>query len=224
MQAGDAAYENPDNIAAAGAPSGPASRNNVYKAAQLVVVADATAAYLIAVPAAAVGITLNGATVEVAPNVWASTSSVSDGTRTVSGLFVYAWVGNGWIAEMRLWSTDGQYDNTKWFNGYLSADGQVGWWDFFDRWGTLQGVIEWVSVGEDAELGIAGTAGDIEGDLLGFLAPQDGSFYVAYHEAAAAQDAWVAVSPDNSGNLRIWDYNGGEPACWDAEGDDVACE
>lgn len=225
MDVGAEEYEDPDHIAPAGdAPAGPATRNNVVKAAQLVVLADATAVYLVGVPAAAVDIALHGVTTEVYPNVWASTNTVSDGVRSVTGVFVYAWVGNGWIAEMRLWSSDGAYNDTRWFNGYLSADGQVGWWDFFDTWGTLQGVIEWVSDGENTELGMAGTAGDIQGDFLGFLWLDDGSFHVGYHEGAMNDDAWVTVQPDRAGQLRVWDYASGLPACWDTQGYDVDCE
>lgn len=201
----------------------PGSQLNVGHAAAMVAIADANTAVIIGVPAAAAAIARNGVTAQIADNVWASTNSVSDGTTTVTGRFVVAWVGVGWLAEMRLWSSDGRYDNTLWYNGFLSKDGGFGWWDLYDEWGTLAGVIEWLGDGQgNAELGLAATSGDAAGDVLLYLFT-DGTGFVGYHDESDAHDYYVFADVDRTGELLDPAWNGGAPACWDAAGYDVAC-
>lgn len=204
-------------------PAGPTTQFNIAEATLLVAQADATTALLVGVPAAAVDIVLHGQTTQIGPNVWASTNTVSDGVTSVTGLWVVAWVNVGWVAEMRLWSSDGTYDDTKWFNGFLSADQQAGWWDFYDGYGTMTGVIEWASDGQGTgELGLASTAGDTSGQALGYLFTPDTGF-VGLHDPAAG-DAYVTAFADHSGELQYWGYNSGAVSCWDSAGNDVACE
>lgn len=205
------------------APAGPGTFNNLVHAAAMVAIADATTATIVGVPAAAIDIAIHGQVTQIDDNVWAATNSVSDGTTTVTGLFVVAWVEVGWLAEMRLWSSDGRYDNTRWFTGFVSWDGALGWWDVYDAQGTLAGVIEWLAAANgDGELGIAATSGESAGDMLGYLFLDD-TAWVGLHDASAAEDYWVEVAADHSGESRAPDYNGGAPACWDANGYDAPC-
>lgn len=197
--------------------------NNLLQAVGMAVNADLITALVVGPPAAAIGITVNGLVVPVGDNVWVATNAVSDGIRTVQGTFVVAWVGVGWLAEMRLNSSDGTYTNTKWFNGFVSADGHVGWWDLYDAYGTLAGVVEWYDDGVgSSEFGIAATSGDNAGDALIYTyAGPDAR--VSYFDASDAQDYWVHVAEDQSGELRNPAYNGGNPACWDATSADAPC-
>lgn len=201
----------------------PSDYENVLKGAEAVIVADAVGAVVLGVPAAAVAIALDGTVTEFDDNVWVATNTVSDGTSSVTGTWVVAWVGVGWLAEMRLWSSDGQYTGQPWFNGFLSADQTLGWWDVYDGYGAQTGVVEWFAPDADhAELGIASLAGDNAGDVLGWVhTPDDDS--VGFHDASAAEDAWVVAHADLSGEVRLVDYNGGNPACWGADRKDVDC-
>ena len=71
--------------------------------------------------------------------------------------------------------------------------------------------------------------GDVAGDTLSYWFAEDGQALVAYHDAGNAEDSWVYVDVDRSGEVRAPDHNGGAPGCWaaaDAEEPyaDVACE
>lgn len=178
--------------------------------------ADLITGLVIAPPAAAIGIAAHGAVAHPMDNVWVGVNAVSDGHRTVTGTFTVAWIGVGWLAEMRLTSSDGQYNNTRWFNGFVSSDDKVGWWDLYDTYGTVVGVVEWVDDGSgNGEFGIASLAGDTAGELLGY-GFNDGDALVTYYDASAAQDLWVHVAPDQSGDLRSPDYAWGAKSCWAA--------
>lgn len=179
--------------------------------------ADAVVALVVAPPAAAVEIVRNGTVTEVSKNVWIATNTVSDGTNSVTGTFVVAWVGVGWLAEMRLTSSDGTWSGQPWFNGFVSVENAVGWWDFYDPAGTLGGVVEWVADGEgNGQFGIAATAGENAGDVLSYSFV-DGVARIDFYDASADDTAWVQANADKSGEVRLPDYNGGVAACWDAE-------
>lgn len=192
-----------------------ATYNNLLQGVAMAGAADLITGFVIGPPAAAIGITSRGVVVPLGDNSWVATNAVSDGVRTVSGTFVVAWVGVGWIAEMRLSSTDGAYNNTRWFNGFVSADRRLGWWDLYDVYGNVVGVVEWVDDGAgNSEFGIAATAGDVAGDVLAYAYQDDGDAYVGYHDASRLQDLWVHVAPDQSGDLRNPDYAFGAVSCW----------
>ncbi len=192
-----------------------ATFNNVLQGVAMAGAADLITGLVIAPPAAAIGITSRGLVVPLGNNSWVATNAVSDGIRTVSGTFVVAWVGVGWIAEMRLSSTDGAYNNTRWFNGFVSADKRIGWWDLYDVYGNVAGVVEWVDDGAgNSEFGIAATSGDNAGDVLAYAYQDDGDAYVGYHDASRLEDLWVHVAPDQSGDLRSPDYAFGAVSCW----------
>lgn len=192
--------------------------DNVITAVLLAGAADLVTAAVVAPPAAAIRIAADGTVTEVAPNVWSATNSVSDGYRTVTGTLVVAWVGVGWLAEMRLDSSDGEYADTLWFNGFVAANGALGWWDLYTADEQLAGVVEWAADGTgNAEFGIAALVGQAAGDVLAYGFSDTGETLIAYHDASRAEDAWVYVAADRSGELRSPDYNGGSPACWAAE-------
>lgn len=203
--------------------------DHVLRAVGLAAAADLVTTLVVGPPAAAIGITANGAVVEVGDNVWVATNAVSDGATTVTGTFVVAWVGVGWVCEMRLTSTDGRYNGTKWFNGFVSTDGNLGWWDLYDANGTLVGVVEWIADGNgNGEFAIGALAGDPAGDVLSYWF-WDGEALVNHHDASLAEDTWVYVAADASGEVRAHDYNGGAPGCWASASAefpyaDAACE
>lgn len=206
-----------------------ATYGNALQGVQMALAADVITGLVLAPPAAAIAITANGVTAQVDDNLWVGTHAVSDGLRTVTGTFVVAWVGVGWVAEMRLSSSDGQYQDTRWFTGFVSADRRVGWWDLYDGSGARAGVVEWLGDPDtgDGEFGIAALTGDAAGDALVY-AFLEGDSAVAYWDASRAEDLWVHVAPDGSGDLRSPDYLGGSVACWAGADDpdpyhDVPC-
>jgi hypothetical protein len=210
-------------------PTRSATWNNALQGIALAAAADVVTAVVVAPPAVAIGITAKGVVVQAAPNVWVATNAVSDGVRTVSGTFTVAWVGTGWLCAMRLSSDDGAYANTRWFDGYLQADGTIGWWDLYDGAGTLVGVVEWSDDGVgDAEFGIAALTGDAAGDVLLYTNAGDDAA-VSYWDAGRQESTWVDVAGDGSGDVRSPDHNAGIQGCW-APADatdpyaDVACQ
>lgn len=200
------------------------SISNVVTATWLAALADLATAAVVGPPAAAVAITTRGTVEQLEPNVWVANNTLTgiDGS-SVSGEFVVAWVGVGWLAEMRISSSDGTYDDTLWFNGFLSYGGALGWWDIYTADGELAGVVEWSGDGSNAQFGIAAISGPAAGDLLSYWALADGERGVAFYDADIAEEAWVIVNPDLSGELRAHNYNEGEPACWDTDFYDAEC-
>ncbi len=207
------------------APAGPSyTYNNVVHGAAMVLVADAATSYVVGVPAAAIAVTMDGESEEIAPNVWAATNTVVYGGGSVTGLFVVAWVEVGWIAQLRLWTSDGRLNNTLWLDGFVSADRQFGWWDMYDEAGSAVGALEWLGDGAgNGEFGIAAFQGDSAGDVLGYSF-LDGDAAVGFHDQSLGYDYWVNVHPDNSGSLQDPQYAGGVESCWDTEKMDAACE
>ena len=207
------------------APAGPSyTYNNVVHGAAMVLVADTATSYVVGVPAAAIAVTMDGESEEIAPNVWAATNTVVYNGGSVTGLFVVAWVEVGWIAQLRLWTSDGRLNNTLWLDGFVSADRNLGWWDMYDEAGSAVGALEWLgdSAG-NGEFGIAAFQGDSAGDILGYSF-LDGDATVGFHDQSLGYDYWVNVHPDNSGALQDPQYASGAESCWDAEKMDAACE
>ncbi len=194
---------------------------NWLAGATAVVWADAVAGAIIAPPAIAIGIAVDGEVTQIAPNVWQATNAVPLEGETITTIFTVAWVGTGWLAEMKLADTRGNAG--VWFNGFLSYDGNLGWWDFYQN-GDLAGVVEWIDGGEEgAQFGIARTNGADAGSLLTYIMSPDLNAIYAY-DAGNGQDSWVTVTPaDNAGEVRLPDYNAGNPACWDTNFRNVEC-
>ena len=212
-------------------PERSATYQNVWHGVAMAAIADAATLLVVAPPAAAIDIVGHGVVGPIGKNLWGATNTVTDSSgRSVTGLFVVAWVGVGWVCEMRLWTSDGEYDNTRWFDGFVSADRHLGWWDLYDVSGTNVGVVEWADDGlGNAEFGIAATSGDSAGNLLTYTFADTGDAYVAYHDHTGS-DYWVSVNADKSGSEQAPDFNGGAEACWAAADDatapyaDIACE
>ena len=179
--------------------------------------ADAITVAVLAPPAAAIHIVLAGQIEQINDHLWSATNTIyGPSGSSITGEFNVAWVGVGWLAEMRLSSSDGLYDDTLWFNGFLSIEGAIGWWDIYEDGTDVVGVVEWVADGAGhGEFGIAALGGEAAGDVLYYLLWEDHG-YVAYYDDSAAFEHHVEVTPDYSGEVLLLDYNGSEPACWDA--------
>ncbi len=178
---------------------------------------QAATARIIGPPAIGIGVVSQGRITQLAPNVWQAVETVPVGAAQVTGTFTVAWVGVGWLAEMRLKSTDGAYNDDVWFTGYLSENGAVGWWDLYEG-GAVVGVVEWVADGQgNAQLGLAALAGPHAGSALSWFFHDSGYARVDALDGATGEPAWVARDADGSGEVRLVDLNSGEPACWDAD-------
>ena len=196
---------------------------NVWTGAAAAAAADLIALGVVAPPAAAIAVATQGTIEEVEPNLWYAENTVTYGGQSVTAHFTVAWVGVGWLAEMRISSTTG-YDHTLWFNGFLAYGGGLGWWDFYMEDGTLGGVVEWLGDGESAaEFGIAATGGDHAGSWILYTFLDEVSRIDSWAEAEQ-EAAYVFVNPDLSGEVLLPSYNDGAAACWDAGLRDVDCD
>ena len=202
----------------------PGDYDNFAAAWAAVVWADVITFTVVAPPAIAIAVASDGEITQLEPNVWYAENTVPLNGVNVTTHFAVAWVGVGWLAEMRISSDDGTYDDTLWFNGFLAYGGGLGWWDFYDANGDLGGVVEWIADGQgNAQFGIAALTGDEAGSWLSY-AFLEGTALVEAHSGPDNEDAWVFVDADQSGEVRLPDYNGGEPACWDIDLINTPCE
>jgi hypothetical protein len=173
-------------------------------------------------PSIGIGIVAQGTITEIDTNVWQAERTIPLGGQDVTGTFTVAWVGVGWLAEMRLTTEDGTWSDDVWFNGFLGHEGAVGWWDLYDH-GELVGVVEWLADGQgNAQFGIAAVGGEHAGSGLNYVFVDNG-FARIDAVAATGDHAWVQVNPDQSGEVRLPDYNGGLPACWAPDFTNTAC-
>lgn len=199
-----------------------AEYSNFVAGSLAVIAADVVTAATVIPPALAIGVTAQGTITQLEPNVWQAENTVNLGGTDVTGTFTVAWVGVGWLAEMRI--TGGEYDHELWFNGFLAYGGGLGWWDFYSN-GQVAGVVEWIGDGQgNAQFGIGVVAGQYAGNYMSYTFTDDGTARVDAHDEGRAEDAWVQVNPDQTGEVRLPDYNGGAVACWDASFMNAACE
>ncbi|MBW2257983.1 MAG: hypothetical protein JRI25_25740 [Deltaproteobacteria bacterium] len=186
---------------------------NFHHAALATAAADLVTAAVVLPPAWAIGVTANGTVTQEKPNVWKAENTIQLGGQEVTGHFTVAWVGIGWLAEMRVSSDD--LDHALWFNGFLAYGGGLGWWDFYDD-GQLVGVVEWIADGQgNAQFGMAALAGDAAGSVLSYAFTAADTARVDFHDGVTGEDSWVALAADRSGEVRLPNYNQGEAACWD---------
>ncbi len=190
--------------------------------------ADAVTVAVVGPPAAAIGIAAQGTIEEVEPFAWTATNTVTspEGDNSITGQFTVAWVRTGWLAEMRLTSTDGKYDDTRWFNGYVENGGGQGWWDLWLE-DELVGVIEYVADEPGSgtgvgEYGIASLYGETASDVLAYE-HRDDAWMISYWDDSEAFQHHVHLAADQSGDVLVSSYNGGELACWDTNYADVDC-
>jgi len=197
---------------------------NVVTALIALDAADAVTLAVLGPPAAAIAIVLAGDVQQINDHLWSATNHITGPTgHTIAGEFNVAWVGVGWLAEMRLSSNDGVYDDTLWFNGFISVAGAVGWWDIYLDGTDVAGVVEWVDHGDGhSEFGIAALMGDAAGDVLVYQLWESHG-YVGYYDASEAFESHVQTETDFSGEVLLLGYNNEQPGCWDWSFADCVC-
>lgn len=172
-------------------------------------------------PAIGIGLVSQGTITQIDTNVWQAVRTVPLGGQDVTGTFTVAWVGIGWLAEMRLTTADGAWTDDVWFNGFLGFEGGVGWWDLYDR-GALVGVVEWLADGQgNAQIGLAAVAGEHAGSALGYVFAASG--FARIDATDGATHAWVQVNPDHSGEISHPQHAGGVRSCWAPDFTNSAC-
>ncbi len=188
-----------------------------------VIWADLITVSVMGPPAYAIGVAADGTVTLLDTNVWYAENTVAIAGVHYTTHFTVAWVGVGWLAEMRLSTDDTTLDHDLWFNGFLAYGGGLGWWDVYQD-DALLGVVEWIADGEgNAEFGMAAVSGSEAGSALAYVFLDD-TVLVSAHSGPTGDDAWVYMAADRSGEVRIPTWNDGEPGCWDATFADVACE
>lgn len=201
----------------------PPSYSNFQAAWGATAVADMTTLAVVGPPRLAIGVAASGTIRQVEPNVWHAHNTIDYAGRPVTTDLTVAWVGVGWLAEMRITDAATGLDGATWFNGYLAADGLVGWWDLYDGHHTLTAVVEWVADGAgNGEFGIAATSGEHSGDRL-FYTFVDNTARIDHHDASTLEDSWVFLDVDHSGEVRLPTHQNGEVGCWDTALLDVPC-
>ena len=194
--------------------------SNVYAGAATLAWAEGVRVGVVNPPQVAIGFAVSGDVVQLEPNVWVAQNSVDLPEGTLTTTFAVAWVGIGWLGEMRY--SDATHTDELWFNGFVSADGNLGWWDlYFDQGESA--VVEWIGDGQGTgQFGIGVTAGEHVGSQLSYLfAPQFGR--IDFLNGSTGEHAWVQGHEDGSGAVRLDEFNDGEESCWAADGVNVLC-
>jgi hypothetical protein len=193
---------------------------NVWAGASAVAWAEGIRHAVVGPQAIAIAVALDGRITQVQPNVWLAENTVHLPEGPITTHLTAAWVGVGWLAEMRV--SDGARDHALWFNGFLGAEGRVGWWDLYEGADVLA-VVEWIADGEGhGQFGIAAVGGDAAGAWLQYAFTEDFNRIDAF-DPATGEQAWVMAYPDDTGEVRLPDFNGGLPACWGTDLRDAAC-
>ncbi|MEM6927665.1 MAG: hypothetical protein AAF602_12100 [Myxococcota bacterium] len=190
----------------------------VITATAAVVLADVAALAVVGPPAVAIAFAANGELTENTPWHWTATNVAGDATFTLD----VAFVGVGWLAEMRV--GDGSSGDPIWFDGFLGLNAAVGWWNIRDQ-GDIVGVVEWTADGSgNGQAAIAAVGPNPEaGDILAFGSTASGERSVSLYDAGPDFLNRVVVYPDDSGEVTLLDTNGGLPLCWGPDLADVAC-
>jgi hypothetical protein len=208
-----------------GPPPPAATFLNAQAAQSGVAWADQVVVTLVGPPAAAIAFAGSGTLTQHEPWLWSATNSVTgpDGASATANLNV-AWVGVGWLAEMRLTTSDGSFDDTLWFNGFLHHTGGFGWWDFYSG-DQVVAVLEWLGDEQgNWEAGIGSLAGETSGDILAYWGTAAGERGVNYWDNDPGFMAYALLNPDLSGETQLSNHNGGAVSCWDSSLADVACQ
>jgi len=209
--------------------AGPEGRSDNPYANVLAGAVASTGAYAMTVgvmapPAIAIGIVADGQVQRVAENVWQAQRTVPVSGQQVTGTFTVAWVAVGWLAEMRLKTEDGTWNDDLWFTGFVGPQGGIAWWDLYDR-GNLVGVVEWLGDGQgNAHLGLAAVDGPNAGSAISWMFTDAGVARVDAVDGATLEEAWVQHNGDDSGEVRLPDFNEGEVACWDVDLLNTPCD
>jgi hypothetical protein len=166
---------------------------------------------------------------EVDPGFWTGTARVdSPALGSAEARLHIGWVAVGWLAELRLSTDDGTWDDDLLANGFLAEDGGLGWWDVYED-DAIVAAMEWLL--EDSGVfaaGIAPIAFDesagmsVDGDILTVeVAARTGT--ITYEDNPAGTLSYVHVYDDASGEGSIDGYLDGAVFCWDASLADAAC-
>jgi hypothetical protein len=226
----DNAPEGTEETEETDAPAGPgaATYEHMENALEALLTADRAVYSLLGEPASALWTVSLSPLEEIEPYLWSVEASVTaPDLQTAELRFNVAWVGVGWLADLRLTTSDGRYDDTLWCNGFVSEDGQTGWWDLYDD-DDITAATEWLVEEGVLELGVApltwGAANglSVDGDTLDFELSEAGGT-VAYTDNETGFVSSVTVNPDHSGQALIDDYNDELPACWDENLADAVC-
>ena len=195
--------------------------SNIWAGAAALGAAETVRHAVVNPPAVAIAFTANGEITQLEPNVWSATNTIDLPEGPLTTTFTVAWVGVGWLAEMR-YSSAGATD-VLWFNGFLGNEGNVGWWDLYSPNGR-EGVVEWIADGQgNGQFGIAATAGAEAGTLLSYTFAEDVD-RIDFLSGPTGETAYVLGYSDGGGEVQLDDFNGGEPACWGADHMNVVCE
>ena len=211
-------------------PSGPGveTYEHMNNALEALLTADRVVYSMVGMTASAMVSVSLSSFEEVEPYLWsAEASTTAPDLQTAEVRLNVAWVGVGWLAELRLTTSDGSYDDTLWCNGFVSEDGQTGWWDLYDD-DSVTAATEWLVEEGLLQIGVApltwGAANGlyVDGDILTYDLSQAGGT-VAYTDTDTDFVSYVTVNDDYSGEALIDDYNDEELACWDENLADAVC-
>ena len=206
-----------------GVRAGAPTYRAIVDATVAVVAADVVSLAVVGPPALAVEFASNGELTEQEPWLWSATNTTEGvfGNQTTFDLDV-VWVGVGWLAEMRY--SDNTHDDELWFNGFLSVESAVGWWDIYDN-DEIVGIVEWTALGNnDFQSAIAAVgAHENAGDVLLYGSNQDDEYTVRYYDASEDFESYVELEADQSGEVALLGVNMNQPQCWNTEWADVDC-
>lgn len=206
-----------------GAEVPPPSFSNFQTAWGATLASEAFTLAVVGPPRIAIGVAAAGQITQIEANVWHATNTVDIAGRPVTADLTVAWVGVGWLAEMRITDPASNLNQAVWFNGFLSVNAAVGWWDIYDANHNLAGVVEWIADGQGSgQFGIAAVNGAHAGSTLSYLFVDD-TARIDLHDASIGEDSWVFLAADHSGEVRLPDHLGGAPGCWDVDLLDTAC-
>lgn len=82
--------------------------------------------------------------------------------------------------------------------------------------------MEWLTNGVDGEFGYGATSGENAGDWVVY-SDLAGIHRIDAYDEATDEHAWVEVTEDQSGSVRLANFNAGEEACWGTTFEDEPC-
>lgn len=194
--------------------------SNIFAGAAALVFAESVRYAVIAPPHLAIAFAADGDIVQTEANVWVATNTVDLPEGPLTTTFTVAWVGVGWLGEMRY--SDASHSNTLWFNGFISNDSNLGWWDLYADNGDAA-VVEWISDGQgNGQFGIGVVSGAHEGSLISYTFAPDVD-RIDFVDGDTGDSAYVLGNSDGSGEVQLHDHNDGQVACWDANNLNISC-
>lgn len=196
--------------------------SNVFAGYQALVFAETVRHAVVVPPAIAMAFAANGQITQQQPNVWVAENTIDLPEQgRVTAHFTVAYVGVGWLGEMRV--SDDTRSQALWFNGFIGAEGGIGWWDLYGLGGAREASVEWIADGQgNGHFGIAATAGDHAGSTLVYNLTPALDRIDAY-DGATGNHGFVQAWADESGAVSLPELEGGLPQCWDADFKNTPC-